>query len=241
MTHQVLSTKLYKPPKNAGLVRRLGLIQRLDEGYKGGKRLTLVSAPAGFGKTTIISEWIAAADPGIPFGWVSLDDGDNDPVRFLIYLVTAIQKVNREIGRSILTSLQSLQVPILTELVEALINEISAESQPFLIVLDDYHLIKKIEVHALMQLILSRQPELLHLVIITREDPPFPVPRMRVRGQITEIRERDLRFTLPEAQAFLVKTMGLDLSAEDVGKLDRAHRGLGSRDAAGCTGVGRIP
>jgi LuxR family transcriptional regulator, maltose regulon positive regulatory protein len=225
MTYQVLSTKLYVPPIHSSLVRRPRLAQYLENGYQTGKRVTLVSAPAGFGKTTIIREWITATEPVKPFGWLSLDDGDNDPVRFLIYLVSAIQKVNAEIGKTILTSLNSSQIPPLLDLVESLINEISFEAEPFLIVLDDYHLIKKMEVHSVLQLLLKRQPDALHLVIITREDPPFSLPRMRVQGQITEIRERDLRFTLSEAQTFLGRTMGLDLSAQDIGKLEERTEG----------------
>ncbi len=225
MTYQVLTTKLYIPPIHSNLVRRPKLVQVLENGYKTGRRVTLVSAPAGFGKTTIIREWITAAELGKPFGWLSLDDGDNDPLRFMIYLVSAIQKVNAKIGKTILASLNSSQIPPLLELVETLINEISLESKPFLIVLDDYHLIKKVEVHSILQLLLKRQPDALHLVIITREDPPFSLPRMRVQGQLTEIRERDLRFTLSEAQAFLVRTMGLELSTQDIGKLEERTEG----------------
>ncbi|HEU0295309.1 MAG TPA: LuxR C-terminal-related transcriptional regulator [Anaerolineales bacterium] len=225
MPYQVLSTKLYIPPIHSSLVQRPRLVQILENGYQSGKRVTLVSAPAGFGKTTIIRQWITATELGKPFGWLSLDDGDNDPVRFLIYLVSAIQKVNAEIGKTILAALNSSQIPPLLDLVETLINEISFEAKPFLIVLDDYHLIKKVDAHSALQLLLKRQPEALHLVVITREDPPFSLPRMRVQGQITEIRERDLRFTLSEAQAFLARTMGLDLSAQDVGKLEERTEG----------------
>jgi len=225
MTYQVLSTKLYIPPIQSSLVRRPRLVQVLENGYQAGKRVTLVCAPAGFGKTTIVREWIKAIEPEKPFGWLSLDDGDNDPVRFLIYLVSAIEKVNTEIGQTILASLNSPQIPSLIDLVETLINEISFVSESFLIVLDDYHLIKKVEVHSILQLLLKRQPDALHLVIITREDPPFSLPRMRVQGQLTEIRERDLRFTLSEAQAFLVRTMGLELSAQDIGKLEERTEG----------------
>src|SRR5512141_2093365 len=116
MAHQVLTTKLYNPPIRPGLVRRPALVQRLESGYQAGKRVTLVSAPAGFGKTTIISEWVAVVTPSKPYGWVSLDDGDNDPVRFLTYLVSAIQKVNGEIGQSVLNLLQSSQIANLTDL-----------------------------------------------------------------------------------------------------------------------------
>ncbi len=225
MAFQVLATKLYNPPIKPGLVRRSGLVQRLESGYQAGKRVTLISAPAGFGKTTLVCEWISSLDSVKPFGWLSLDEGDNDPVRFLIYLVSAIQKINDEIGQTVLASLHSSQTPPLSDLVESLINQISSEAGPFLIVLDDYHLIKKSEVHSLMQLFLKRQPKSLHLVIITREDPPLPLPRMRVQGQITEIRERDLRFTLSEAHEFLVNTMGLVLSSQDVGKLEERTEG----------------
>jgi LuxR family transcriptional regulator, maltose regulon positive regulatory protein len=225
MAYRVLSTKLYIPPIQPTLVRRPRLAQVLENGYQAGKRVTIVSAPAGFGKTTLIREWIKTTAPEKPFGWLSLDDGDNDPVRFLIYLISAIQKVYGEIGQSILVSLNSTQIPPLLELVETLINEISGEAQPFLIVLDDYHLIKKIEVHSILQLLLKHQPDTLHLVILTREDPPFALPRMRVQGQVTEIRERDLRFTASETQAFLVTTMGLELTARDIDKLEERTEG----------------
>ena len=225
MSYQVLSTKFYVPPIQSSLVRRSRLVQVLENGYRTGKRVALVCAPAGFGKTTIVREWIKSTGPAKLFGWLSLDNGDNDPIRFLIYLVSAIQRVNAEIGKSILAALNSTQIPPLLDLVETLINEISLESDPFLIVLDDYHLIKKAEVHSLLQFLLQRQPDALHLVIITREDPPFSLPRMRVQRQITEIRERDLRFTLPEAQAFLVQTMGLELSEQEIGKLEERTEG----------------
>ena len=131
MTYQVLSTKLYIPPIHSSLVRRPRLVECLENGYQAGRRVTLICAPAGFGKTTIVREWIKATEPGKPFGWLSLDDGDNDPVRFLIYLVSAIQKVKAEMGQTILASLNSSQIPPLTDLVETLINEISCESNPF--------------------------------------------------------------------------------------------------------------
>ena len=225
MAYQILSTKLYIPPIQASLVRRPRLVRALENGYRAGKHVTLVSAPAGFGKTTLMREWITDPDLAKPFGWLSLDEGDNDPVRFLVYLVSAIQKVIPELGQSILATLNGSQIPPLLDLVETLINKISIVEQPFLIVLDDYHLIKKVEVHSALQLLLKRQPACLHLVIITREDPPFALPRMRVQGLLTEIRERDLRFTPLEAQDFLVRTMGLELSPGDVGKLEERTEG----------------
>ncbi len=219
MAYQVLTTKLYNPSIRADLVQRPRLVGRLESGYQAGKSVTLVSAPAGFGKTTLINQWISGSQPRKAFGWISLDDGDNNPTRFLTYLIAALQKVNPEIGRAILALLQSSQISNLNDALEALINEISVESNPLLIVLDDYHLIKNPEVHALMQFILKRQPNILHLVIMTREDPPLPLPRMRVQGLVTEIREHDLRFSLPEAQAFLAEVMQIDLSKEEISKL----------------------
>jgi LuxR family maltose regulon positive regulatory protein len=225
LAYQILSTKLYIPPIQASLVRRPRLVKVLESGYQASRRVTLVSAPAGFGKTTVIREWITDSALAKPFGWLSLDDGDNDPVRFLVYLISAIQKIDPELGQTILATLNTTQIPPLLDLVETLINEISCAAKSFLVVLDDYHLIKKVEVHSALQLLLKRQPECLHLVIITREDPPFALPRMRVQGLLTEIRERDLRFTLDEAQDFLVRTMGLELSQQEVGKLEDRTEG----------------
>jgi LuxR family maltose regulon positive regulatory protein len=225
MTYQVLATKLYVPPIQANLVRRPRLVQVLESGYQAGKRVTLVSAPAGFGKTTLIREWITDTSQKKPFGWLSLDDGDNDPVRFLVYLVSAIQKVRPEFGQSIIAILKSSQIPPLMDLVETLINEVSLAGQHFFIILDDYHLIKKVQVHSILQLLLKRQPDALHLIIITREDPPYSLPRMRVQGLLTEIRERDLRFTFDEAQSFLANTMGLVMSAEEISKLEERTEG----------------
>ena len=130
MAYRVLSTKLYIPPIQPSLVRRPRLVELLENGYQAGKRVTLVSAPAGFGKTTILREWIKTTEPEKPFGWLSLDDGDNNPVRFLVYLISAIQTVNQEIGQTILASLNSSQIPPLLELAETLINEISFEAHP---------------------------------------------------------------------------------------------------------------
>lgn len=241
MAYQILATKLYNPPLHAHFVQRSALAQRLEHGLQHGKRLTLVSAPAGFGKSTLVSQWLntrmsdegSAVDAGASragahsasFGWISLDEGDNDPIRFLIYVVTALQSIKGEIGKSALATLQSPQVAPLPELVEAVINEIAAVACPLIIVLDDYHLIKNRDVHTLVQLFLERQPASMHTVIITREDPPLPLPRMRVRGQVTEIRERDLRFTQDEAALFFNQTMGLNLAAQAVTALEDQTEG----------------
>lgn len=225
MAYQILSTKLYYPPLQARGVPRATLIQRLERGVQQCKRLTLVSAPAGFGKSTLVTGWMTASEPPRRFGWVSLDAGDNDPLRFLVYLVAALQKADGALGQEVLATLQSPAVPPLQELVETLINEIAAAASPLALVLDDYHLVKNREVHALTQLVLERQPASLHMVIITREDPPLPLPRMRVHGQLTEIRERDLRFTGAEATLFFHQTMGLRLAEPAVAALERQTEG----------------
>ncbi len=219
MANPVLSTKLYPPPPRPDGVERPRLLQRLNDGLQQGRRLTLVSAPAGFGKTTLASSWLQGVDSHCQMAWVSLDGGENDPGQFLSYLTAALQQCDPEVGRTILTSLKSQPLPPLPQLVEQLINDLSASAHRFILVLDDYQLITSLEVHQLVQLLLERGPLSLHLVILTREDPLLSLPRLRVRDQVTEIRERDLRFNEPEAEAFFHQTMQLDLTAEDVAVL----------------------
>jgi len=225
MAIPVLATKLYTPPPRPNWVERSHLIQRLENGIRQGRRLTLVSAPAGFGKTALISEWISGMDPARPVAWLSLDGGDNDPVQFLHYWVAALQKADPQIGQTVQAALQSNQTPPLSNLVEGLINDASAAAQHFLFVLDDYHLITAGLVHPLVQLWLERQPLSVHTILVTREDPPLPLPRLRARGEITEIRERDLRFSEPEAAAFLNQTMRLNLGSEAVSSLESRTEG----------------
>jgi len=225
MAHSILTTKLFTPPPRPNQVKRPRLIQRLEEGLEQGRRLTLVSAPAGFGKTTLMIDWICAGDYFGSVAWVSLDEGDNDPVRFLNYLVAALQQVDGTVGQTVLPALHTPQQPPLPELVAQLINDITAADRRFLLVLDDYHLIGSLAVHQLMQLLLERQPVRMHVVILTREDPMLPMPRLRSRGQVTEIRERDLRFTELEAVAFFQETMKLDLDPQAVSLLETRTEG----------------
>jgi LuxR family maltose regulon positive regulatory protein len=217
----LLTTKLYLPPARPNLVTRPRLIERLKEGLA--RPLTLVSAPAGFGKTTLVTEWLHSAER--PFTWLSLDEGDNDPARFLAYFVAALQKIDPAIGQAALAMLQTPQPPSPEALLTSLINDIAATSQPFVLVLDDYHLIHTLPIHQQLAFLLEHQPLSMHLAIVSREDPPLPLARLRGRGQTTEIRQADLSFTEAEAVEFLRRVMRLELSSADVAVLHQRTEG----------------
>jgi LuxR family maltose regulon positive regulatory protein len=222
----LLQTKLYIPPSRPELVSRPRLIERLNAGLH--RKLTLVSAPAGFGKTTLVSEWVQALDgttPPIAIAWLSLDENDNDLTRFLSYFVAASQTIEADIGQGALSALQSPQPPPIEALLTPLINEIAALSSQIGLVLDDYHLIETQPVHDALTFLLGHLPPQLHLVIATREDPPLPLARLRARGQLTELRATDLRFSSSEAAEFLNTRVGLDLSAEDAAALETRTEG----------------
>ena len=221
MVGDLLQTKLYVPRKRPSLVPRSRLIERLNQGLA--RKLTLVSAPAGFGKTTLVSNWVAECE--LPTAWLSLDDEDSDPARFLIYLAASLQTIDTELGTAALHSFQSEQPPPVKAAVSALINEISAIPDRIILVLDDYHLIKSEAIHNALAYLLEHQPPQLHLVITTREDPPIPLPRWRARGEISEIREGDLRFTLTETAALLNDSMKLNLTPEQIETLGSKTEG----------------
>jgi LuxR family maltose regulon positive regulatory protein len=194
------------------------LIERLNEGLRLNHRLTLVSAPPGFGKTTLIGEWVSNAER--PVAWFSIDETDNDPVVFLTYLISAFQQVDQRIGQTAQAILLSPHLSPMQGLVTSLINDLTATTTPLILVLDDYHLITSMPVHQALGFLLEHQPPSLHLVVGTREDPPLPLARLRARGQMTEIREHDLRFNLEEAAIFLNQIMGLGLPEEAVKQLE---------------------
>jgi len=234
MAAPLLQTKLFIPPARPELVPRPRLIERLDASLY--RKLTLLSAPAGFGKTTLLSEWNHALDvhrptqdagDGAPVrtAWLSLDEGDNDPTRFLTYATAALQTTEGDIGRGLLSALQSPRPPPAEGVLTTLINELAALSHRTVLVLDDYHLIEAQPIHDVLTFLLRHLPPGMHLVIATREDPPLPLARLRARGQLTELRATDLRFTPSEAAEFLNQAMGLDLSAEDVAALESRTEG----------------
>ena len=223
MSEPLLLTKLYIPPPRSKIVLRPRLVERLNEGLYSGCKLTLISASAGFGKTTLVSEWIASY--GRPVAWLSLDEGDNDPTRFLTYLVAALQTISANIGAGVLAILQSPQPPSTESILTALLNEITTIPDNFVLVLDDYHVIDSKPVDQALTFLLEHLPPQMHLVIATREDPNLPLARLRVRGQLTELRAADLRFTPAEAADFLNQVMGLNLSAEDIASLETRTEG----------------
>ena len=221
MSTPILATKLYIPRLRPNVVSRPRLIERLNEGLH--RNLILISAPAGFGKTTLVSEWVAGCDR--PVAWLSLDEGDNDPTRFLTYLVAALQTIAPNIGVGVLGALQSPQPPPTEAILTALLNEITAIPDNFVLVLDDYHVLDAKPIDHALTFLSSICHHSMHLVIATREDPQLPLARLRARGQLTELRAADLRFTASEAAEFLNQVMGLGLSAADIAALEDRTEG----------------
>ncbi len=217
----LLETKLYIPRRRPGSVARPRLLERLERGTA--SKLTLISAPAGFGKTTLLAEWLA--DGARPAAWLSLDHNDNHPATFWTYVITALQRVQPEAGQRARALLQLPQPPPIEALLTALLNEVGAIAYDFVLVLDDYHLIDARPIHDGVAFLLDHLPRPMHLVITGRADPPLPLARPRGRGELTEIRAADLRFTPDEAAAFLTGAMGLNLSARDVAVLDARTEG----------------
>ena len=223
MPTSILATKLYIPTTRAKVVIRSRLVEQLNDGLSSGRKLTIISAPAGFGKTTLVSEWVVNC--GRPTAWVSLDEGDNDPARFLTYLITALQTIAPNIGEGVLGVLQSPQLPPTESILTLLLNEITTISDNFIVVLDDYHVADVKPIGNIITFLLDHIPPQMQLVITTREDPNLPLARLRARGQLTELRAADLRFTSFEAAEFLNSLMGLNLSAEDITALENRTEG----------------
>jgi LuxR family maltose regulon positive regulatory protein len=236
--HSLLATKLYVPPIRPELVSRPRLIERLNAGLVIRdvfcRALTVISAPAGFGKTTLASEWVQRlgdASQPIAVAWLSLDEGDNDPARFLAYLLAALRTVEAGFGKGVLSALQpagatgARTAPPAEAVLTSLINEIAAFAGRIVLVFDDHHTIESPPVDDALTFLLERLPPQLHLVIVSRENPRLPLARLRARGQLVEIRASDLRFTPSEATEFLNQVMGLDLSAQDIAALEERTEG----------------
>ena len=222
--HMLLATKLFIPAPTPTLVERPRLTALLTAGAC--RAATLVSAPAGWGKTTLLSAWHAElCGSGYPFAWVSLDADDNDPVRFWNYILVALNTIHEGVSDAALSMLRSLQPPPMELILTSLLNALTTLSTDAVLVLDDYHVIEAQPIHHALTFLIEHLPPRLNLVIATRFDPPMPLARLRVRGVLTEIRAIDLRFTPEEAAAFLTETMGLPLTAEQVSALEEHTEG----------------
>jgi len=219
----ILATKLYVPQPRAALVARPGLRERLERGLDG--PLTVIAAPAGFGKTTLLADWLASSPRPRQVAWLSLDAADSDPRQFLRYLVAAFQTIAPAAGHAALAVLQSAQPPPLETLMPVVANDLVQAAEGCVLVLDDYHTIDGPAVHQVLAYLLDHLPPQLHLVIATRVDPPLPLARLRARGQLTELRAHDLRFTPAEAAQFLQEVMGLPLTVADVMALEARTEG----------------
>ena len=226
MISGLLATKFHLPPLPARQVLRPRLVQRLNEGLDAGRRLTLISAPAGFGKSTCACEWMNTLDR-TPAAWLALDDADNDPGRFLLYFIAALQKLDpaANLGAEVAGILLSGQLPPAEFVSASLVNDLLNLKNRALLFLDDFHVIQHSFILAVLEKLVANLPSTLHLVLLTREDPALPLARLRANNLLTEIRAADLRFTGDETQRFLNDRMGLNLSQPDMQALEERTEG----------------
>ena len=217
----LLTTKLFLPAARTDLVRRSRLTERLNQNLQ--LKLTLISAPAGFGKTTLLGEWIPASPRCVT--WVSLDKGDNDAMRFWSYVIASLQLLRNDLGKKTQALLNSPHPPTFEIILTSLANEINAFPEAFALVLDDYHLIEAQPIHAGLALLFEHLPRNMHVIITSRADPPLPLPRLRARREMMELRAHDLRFTLAESTTFLNEIMKIGLAEKDIAALDHRTEG----------------
>ncbi len=223
MSAPILATKLFLPPPRSKIVLRPRLIERLNEGLHRTPSLTLISAPVGYGKTTLVSEWVACCER--PAAWLSLDEGDNDPARFLTYLIAALQTLAENMGAGVLRSLQAPQLPPIESILTGLVNEITTFPHQFTLVLDDYHLIESKPVDNALLFCSSTYRHRCTWSSPRARIQIYLLTRLRARGQLTELRAADLRFSPAEAAEFLNGMMGANLSAEDIAALETRTEG----------------
>ncbi len=220
--HPLLTTKLHVPRPRAHLVHRAHLVERLQRGAE--RALTLVSAPAGFGKTTLLAQWLV--ESGLPVAWLSLEAEDNDPTRFLSYVITALQTLDAQIGTTALAMLHTPQPASPEAVLAVLANDlVDREGGDFVLILDDYHTITADPIHRGMAFLLEHLLLQMHLLLVTRADPSLPLARLRAQGQLFEVRAADLRFGTAEANTFLQTVMGLDLPPEAIATLESRTEG----------------
>ncbi|MEZ4568945.1 MAG: hypothetical protein R2849_01150 [Thermomicrobiales bacterium] len=235
----ILATKLSIPPSHAEIVYRSRLTDRLEAGLSG--KLTLLSAPPGSGKTTLVTEWLSSTGLSRKVAWLGLDAGDNDPGRFLTYMVAAIRTVEPDFGPGLINLLQTALGSDPAIALVDLINALSGLSEQVVLVLDDYHVITNHDVHEVVSYLLNHQPPMLHIIMTTRDTPPLPLSLLRSRREVNEFRRDEMRFTIEEATTFLNGVMGLTLDAGQVAALEERTEGwiaglllaaLSARDAA---------
>ena len=223
MPEGLLKTKLYPPPSHPNQVTRQALLDKFNQARQRGISCALVSAPAGFGKTSLAVDCARAS--GQPFAWLALDEDDNDLLRFWRYVDAALGTINSRIGESLRPALYAVQTPSIQQIITGLVNDIVNLDREVLLVLDDYHLIEQPAIHHSLNYLLDHLPPQMCLMIITRSDPPLNLARRRGRGQLIEIRATDLRFTPDETVAFLNETMQLGLTDSDVASLGQRTEG----------------
>jgi len=221
MSLQILTTKLYIPVQRNHMISRPHLMDLLDASIN--KKLTLISASAGAGKTTLVAEWISTSK--IPITWLSLDKEDNDAIRFLSHVIAAMQRIEEGIGRDLLTQLQAFPMSSIESILTSLINKMTSIPHDFILVLDDYHFISSEQVNNALTFLLEKAPPQMHLLMTSRENPNLPLARLRVQGELNEIRDKDLHFTLSEAEEFLNQSMNLHLSLDEVSLLQKRTEG----------------
>ncbi len=217
----LLATKLHVPPLRTDTLARPRLLRRLDAGLHAA--LTLIAAPAGFGKTTLVEQWLAHC--GCPVAWLALDRSDNDPVVFLRYVVAALQTVLPASGATLLALLQTPQPPAESVLLTALLNDLAMLEHDTVLVLNDYHVVQSPPIHQALSFLLQHLPPRLHIVIVTREDPPLALSRLRARRQLVELRAADLRFTADETAEFLRQSLNITLAPEEIAALEARTEG----------------
>lgn len=223
MDQQILKPKVHCPAVPANLVRRPLLMERLEQGLISGRAITLVSAPAGYGKTTCVIDWVRNQD--LPAAWLSLDGKDDDPGRFLSYLIAALQTIDPKIGLDIQAVISAGQMPPDDIASAAIINGIVNYGRRFILVLDDFHSIQHSRVLDFFNTLLANHPAPLHLVLVTREDPPLSLARFRANNKLTEVRARDLRFSRQDIEAFFKDVIGMELSGKDMAVLEAKTEG----------------
>jgi LuxR family maltose regulon positive regulatory protein len=223
MAEGLLKTKLFAPPPRPNQLPRKSLLEKLNSARQTGIPCVLVSAPAGFGKTTLVGDW--GRSSGLPFAWLALDEGDNLLLRFWRYVDAALQTIDSRIGESLRPALYSMQAPVIQQIITGLVNDVISIDKEFVLVLEDYHVIEQASIHESLSYLLDHLPSQMQLVITTRSDPPLNLARRRGRRQIFEIRANELRFTPEETAIFMNQAMLLDLTEAEITALDQRTEG----------------